>query len=105
MDILNKMTTIYQGRFTSQEFKQLIEDHLIYIKQRSSQVIPVDSNTVSKWAGDFYGLLVEIGIKPNHHYTTMRLNNLNSPNSDFSNIDSILVPNESAVELVLSSLS
>lgn len=99
------MTTTYEARFHSEEYKTLIEDHLSFIRERSTATIPVDENTLIRWAGDFYGLLMEVGVQSKHHFVTARLNGLSSSNVDISKLSMLLIPSEEALDIVLSKLS
>lgn len=104
MDILNNKDVKYDAKFTSKQAIKTFDDHVEFIKEKSTRLINVDGNTVSKWAGDFYGLLNVMGVNPNAHYITARINGLNSSNDDFSEFLSIRMPDEPTLQLIFSKI-
>lgn len=102
MDILNDATLDFDERYSSDAFNVVQEDHLTFIKDRSTRVIEIDSNLVNKWAGDFYGLLAELKINADQMYITMRINGIDGPTDNFSDLTRLILPDESSLELIRS---
>lgn len=73
-------------------FLNFLEDYIGMIKQGGLEPLVVPSAQASSFPGDLYGLLLDLGISPDHHYAVMRVNGLRSPN-DFDGLEKpLLIP-------------
>lgn len=80
MDILNSMINTGPSVFYDPAFRNMIEDHLSYLRARAdNDVITVEPLVAYKYAGDFFGLMMHHGVLPQHHWIVMRVNDLISP--------------------------
>lgn len=97
------MSVSYDARLSTDRFAAIQEDHIKFLLDKDTSSIPVDENLTTKWAGDFYGLLREIGVKDDLHYIVTRLNGLTSSNDDIDDIDLITIPTEASMQLLFQS--
>lgn len=94
MDIDAKETSPSESGFFSEQFIQLIEDNLTYLRTDSKNVISQLSNVQCvKYAGDLYGVLFELLIEKKYHYPVMRVNNYLSSADFTGNVSQIIIPN------------
>lgn len=62
-------------------FRTVIETHLSILRQApSTQQQPITADMIHRHEGDFYGLLMELGISLQFHWIYLRVNGLESPN-------------------------
>lgn len=91
-------TTVYQDP----KFCRFVEIYLDYLKNSSASVIrPIDSHSLYKYEGDFYGLLDSMGISGNLHWITLRMNDLTNPIYTTDTLKFILVPSQSTLDLLV----
>lgn len=65
--------------FYDPDFRLVIEMHLPLLRQdRSMQQVPIEGDQLSKYAGDFYGLLSSMSVPLEHQWTVMRINGLDA---------------------------
>lgn len=100
MEILKEQTTIFDSTLNVDKYRQVVEDHLLWLTKRTTNHIDITDNDKIKWAGDFYGLLNEKGVSPDQFFLVARMNGLTSSNDDLSELLTILLPNETDVELI-----
>lgn len=94
MDINNKETAPAEDSYFTPAFNQLIEDNLTYLRTQQQTTISQLSNVQCvKFAGDFYGLLVDLLIDKKYHYPIMRVNNYLSSTDFNGNISQVIIPN------------
>ena len=83
-------------------FRRTLEDHIArnndYYK---AKVIPLEPRLLSKYNGDFYGLLIELGIPEEVHWFTLRVNGLHSTNDFNTSVPFIYAVNAAKVTAVL----
>lgn len=68
-----------------------LESHLTHLRSMSTLGTFHQTLTV-KYAGDYYGLLSELGYHPNYHYVIMRINNMSSPTEYTGKENYLFVP-------------
>lgn len=92
MTILKKMVAIGDPNFYTSKYRQMIEDHIIFLRNHKTNSIVTLAPMVSfKYAADFYGLLFHLKVPMEYHYAILRLNNYRNP-SDFQGTEeSILI--------------
>lgn len=62
-------------------FRTVIESHLTILRNSpTTQRQRISPDTIHRFEGDFYGLLIEMGVSFQFHWIFMRVNNLESPN-------------------------
>jgi len=81
--------------YYTQAFHNVLEDHMTYLRGLKSttrqEVDPID---VVRYQADLFGLLGKFGIKPELHWTVMRMSNIVSPAKVPEDLSHILVPDE-----------
>ena len=84
------------SNYYTRAMRRVIENHLPLIASEGiERVEPVNGRQYDKYQGDFYGLLIEHGVKPELHWPCLRVNGLHSP-ADWVNRDApifIVMPN------------
>lgn len=80
MSVLRRARDAGEASYQTRLFRRVVEDHLDLIKTRaiSKTEIPTPQQ-FGKYRGDFYGLLIELGVKEQFHWITLRVNGLHSP--------------------------
>jgi hypothetical protein len=81
-------------------FIQAIETHLTYLRQKNTTFKTIDNHLLDKYQGDFYGLLDELGIAKEYHYTIMRVNDFSNGDCYRSNMTMIVMPSLPAIDLI-----
>jgi hypothetical protein len=100
MDI-DTLSTVIEDAYYSEGFMQVIEDHLSYLRSYDGVVVNQLTNTQCvKYQGDFFGLLNDLKIDKRYHYAVMRVNDLFSPADFTGDINQIVVPNLSQVDML-----
>ncbi len=62
-------------------FRTVIETHLPILRTApSTQRQRISPDMIHRYEGDFYGLLIELGVSFQFHWIFMRVNGLESPN-------------------------
>lgn len=83
-------------------FRNLIENHLIFLRNRTSTInTPIEAIVENKYKGDFYQLLLYLGIDQDLFWITLRLNNLHNPLDYSGNLGTILIPADSTIKDLL----
>lgn len=84
--------------YYSDDFHNVLEDHMTYLRGLSSttktSVSPID---VIRYQADLFGLLGSMGINPFMHWIVMRMSNIYSPAKVPVDLAYVLVPNESVI--------
>jgi len=87
----------------SKGFRNLIENHLNYLKTSSyTRPLVLDSHIEYKYKGDFNGLLQANGITQDYRWITMRMNGLSSPLDYNGALGVILIPGKTDINSLLS---
>lgn len=102
MDI-HACTNTPEDVYYSQEFLQVIEDHLSYLRLTAA-VSPVAVSQLQgmKYEGDFYGLLADNNVEKKYHHVVLRLNGYVSSADYSGDIDYFLLPDFNEVEEIKS---
>lgn len=98
MRIHSLMDNLTDDLYLSHDFKNVLEDHLTFLKQNKPRMIEVTSHQNYKWEGDFYGLLDELRVPKDFHYVSMRMNGLTNSGHYKGDLDYILIPDINTVE-------
>lgn len=68
------------GVYYDEGFRQLIEDHLEYLRQHPlTEVIDIDPQTAYKGHGDLISVLQDYGVERRLHWIILRVNGYSSP--------------------------
>jgi hypothetical protein len=105
MKLLNTMRSMGPKLYYSREFKQMIEDHLPYLKNHSSTATAaLDPMLSYKYMGDLTGLLYHLNIPSHLHFVILRLNDYSSY-TDFKGTEtSILLIEQSVISNLANTL-
>lgn len=97
---LNQMTPKTQAStYFSQGFRRTLEANMAWLRTHPNTTqIAVNPHDSYKYEGDLYGLLLTLGIKREHHWLVMRLNNILRPGDVDPNLTSLLVPDLALVD-------
>ena len=87
LDMIDKNNVAYY----EQDFRQVLEDHLAYIKAKNNKTLAVDPLTALRYKGDFFGLLNTFGVQPFMQWITMRVNGFVSPTDVTEEIRTVVV--------------
>lgn len=83
------------------KFRNIIEDHLTFLKNSSDLTnISIDPSMAYKYEGDLFGLLSYYKIPFEHHWITMRLNNMTNPNQTKSTLLNLFILNRTVLERI-----
>ena len=79
MSVLQHARAVGESNYYIPSFNKVLEDHLEYISKSaiSDRIIPT-GRQYAKFIGDFTGLLIELDVKEEYHWITMRINGLHS---------------------------
>ncbi len=103
MSINAKYINAGQDVWYDPSFKAVLEDHMTYLRtHKDTRVQLLEPNSVIKYRFDLYSLFLVYGIEPKYHWTIMRVNKLNSPIDDISDLEYILVPSATEINRILS---
>lgn len=84
------------------EFHAVIEAHVSYLYNHPETVIStISPMDLYVYEFDFYGLLTSMGVPPEQHFATLRMNKLNSPQDDFSKMEFIRIPDKGVLSKIL----
>ena len=81
MSLIDKLTNPGPNTFYDPKFRNVFEDHLSFIinnRRDAISIRTVDPNTGGRFAGDWRGLMLSLGIFPQMHWYNMRLNGYTS---------------------------
>ena len=90
--------------YYSSKFINTLESSLQDIRINKTEILSFESRLSFVYRGDFYGLLNEIGIPKKYHYTILRINGYLNSRDFTQDIDRILVPVYSEIEILANAL-
>lgn len=74
-------------------FRNTLEDFMSILRVHpTTGIITPDPIRFIQYQFDFSGLIALFGVKPEHYWITMRMNNLKSPMDDITGMTEFLVP-------------
>lgn len=83
------------------DFRVVLDSHYTYLRNLTTNTIrTVTPFQSTKFMGDFYGLLSDMQIPRQFFYPILHANNMVSPNDFTPDIQSILIPDTSALEMI-----
>lgn len=78
--------------YYTRAMRRVIENHLSMIKRQGiERVEPINGRQFDKYQGDFYGLLIEFGVREELHWVCLRVNGLHSPSDWVNSTDPVLI--------------
>lgn len=102
MTVMNDMVKPRNALYYSVGFRQIIEDHLEYLRNNGAiQQLPVNVQDGNMWSGDYYGLLTYLNIPLEMHYITLRVNGMTSPTDYDGSVLQILLPDSDVTDALL----
>lgn len=98
MSLLND--TFDDSGYGHEDFKIVIEDHLPILSRADNidKIINVAPNDAVRWEYDFSGLLRFLGVQPQYHWATMRVNGLHSADEYRSDLIQIKIPSKEMID-------
>lgn len=86
----------------SEGFRQVIEDHLEYLRtHETTEVVEIDPQVAHKGHGDLISVLQDYQVAPQLHWTITRINGYTSPMEYESSHLMILVPSQGVLDNLL----
>jgi len=70
-------------------YRVSIEAHLPVIRANVQEYVSITERQKRMYAGDFYGLLSELGVAVPHQWATMRANGYHSPADFHGEVDTV----------------
>jgi hypothetical protein len=87
--------------FTSEGFRQIVEDHLVYFRSKDSTVIQLEPHDEYMYIGDLFGLLTKLNFEVALHWIIMRVNNLTSPIDYKGDLQYLIIPQKNKLNILL----
>lgn len=85
--------------FYTAAFNHLIKTHVPYLRSHvDTNVISLDAVTLTKYSGDFYGLLNSLNIASKYHFSFLQVNCLDNPREFDESMTSIYVPKKEVID-------
>jgi hypothetical protein len=103
MSLLNLMVDPGPDIFYNPEFRNVLEDHMTWLRENHCQPVVLKPDESYQWRGDFFGLLSQKGVARQYHWVVMRLNEYTSPHQFEQDTQAILLPNETVIEKIAQS--
>lgn len=99
MKINEKMINPGPDVFYQKEFYDVLESHMNFLRAHPDNVVvQVDSHRADVFDGDLYGFLQSAQIASKLHWTIMRMNNMFSPYDFGPGVQTLIIPDERAIE-------
>lgn len=103
MNIHELATDDGEDVFYDPDFHIVLESHMTYLKMLpGTRMMMIEPQVAYRNEGDFNGVLDELRVPKQHHWLTMRMNDLRSPNDFTADMQSIIVPDYAEVDLIRS---
>lgn len=102
MSIINKFSNPGDAQWYTDAFRNVLEDHLTYLRNSPETTVQiVEPIYLIKYRFDLFSLFRFYGLRDYMHWVTMRVNDLNSPTDDISQLLTYLVPSETILSQIL----
>lgn len=99
MLIDDQMVCLSQLSYYDPGFRQVLEDHLTFIKSlESTQVEAISPESAWHYKGDFFRLLRDMNIPSHLHWYIMRMCGYHSPDEAGEELSEIYIPNQEQLE-------
>jgi len=84
-------------------FRQMLEDHMVYLREHpSTDTMDISPHVANKHHGDLVGVLLHYEIPLHLHWPMMRLNNYTSPMQYSANDLTLMYPAQTVISMLLS---
>ena len=97
----NLMFNVGPSDYYTDQFRQVLEDLMYFMRNTPGMTTAYNVTPQNAWENDqdLYGYLQSVvGLAPQYHWVTMRLNNLTSPSQFGKHIKKLLIPNVTWLE-------
>lgn len=100
---INKLMPSVEEVYMQHDFLVLIESHLTYLRTSANvSLISISEHQNYKYEGDLFGLLDDLNIDKKFHLIIARVNNIANSGDFKGDIQHLLIPDLSEVELLKS---
>lgn len=79
MSMITLMPPRGNAQYYTAGYRRTLEDHLHLVHRQVREQVFLDERRAAMYKGDFYGLMIELGVKSEHHWGTLRANGFFSP--------------------------
>jgi hypothetical protein len=100
MALTDLMVNAGDDLFYNPGFRNVMEDHMEYLRTRYSAVAILNPDEAYQWRGDFFGLLDGRGYNRKYHWIILRLNQYTSPLQFTEDTLAILVPDFAEIDRI-----
>lgn len=87
-----------QTAWFNNEFKSIIEDHLVRLRTNNSVSYPISTDEGYNHVGDFYSLLTSRNQPAKFHWIIMRVNKFTCPYKYMGEAFDLIIPDEDLIE-------
>ena len=94
------LTNYGDESYFDEDFFMLIRTYMPLIRNGAVTTLTPTNQQLYKYQGDFYGLLGELGVAKQYYYATLLLNNLFSSTDFQSSMQTIMIPDESYIDML-----
>lgn len=102
MTILNKMNAPGHSNFYQEDWRNLIDQHLDYLKASTNTiVIDVEPIAAHKYAGDLPGFLVATQVPMHFYYVVLKLNDMTDGTQFGKHVQQLLIPSEKDLDKLM----
>lgn len=102
MSILNLMTAYGDSYYYTDEWRQLIDDHLPLLKVSPNTVVhEITAQAAHQYEGNFSGYLIAARVPDHLHYIAFRLNGFKSDSDLTEDVRKILLPYAPDIEKLM----
>lgn len=89
--------------FYDESFRNVLEDHMAFLRDNYSSVVMLNPDESYQWRGDLFGLLHVRQYQRQYHWLIMRLNQYTAPSQFTEDTLALLVPDFDVVERIMQS--
>jgi hypothetical protein len=100
MALTDLMVDAGEDKFYDPAFRNVLEDHMTYLREQYSTLVIINPDEAYQWRGDFFGLLDGRGYARKYHWIILRLNQYSSPVQFTEDTLAILVPNFTTIDQI-----
>lgn len=87
----------------SPDFKSVVEDHLIRLRERKSTAFPISIDEGFPHKGDLYSLFTTRNIPSKYHWIIMRINGFTSPYHYNGEAFDLIIPDDDFIDSIYDS--
>lgn len=100
MALIDLMVNAGEDLFYDPGFRNVLEDHMTYLREQYSQMVMLRPDESYQWRGDFFGLLDGRNYARKYHWVILRLNQYTSPTQFDEDTLAILVPDFAEIDRI-----